>query len=1175
MFCSKCGNQLAEGAYFCSVCGARVDQLTEHPVQGSTLQGSFFEEEPAVENRVRNFDLALDWGEEERPKTSDTRMSFDWSSVIDEGRKKVNRDIRSPWDMPEESPADKAVTPEEERAFEQSIFSDMNESRPDRSRTMTFIDILKQEREAKARQAEDAAKSLTGEPELEPMDLFPAQEPILPKEEREVTKGYTDLKRDIIAEMEKRESGSDFTEQLNAIRSRREQREEVVAPEPPQTFVLDPEEEFEKLLKRTPSEEVKIQPEAKAPITSDEELEAELAAILGLEVPKAAEAPEPEEEAVLLEPEEIPAEEAEEREPETAEAPQAEDEYAEYLDYVPRTRVERQSYEEEDLTEEEPEDLEVEIEEELEVPEVAEVAAEPEVPEVVEVAAEPEIPAAEAEAEPEVLEIELEEAPEVPEAEPVVSEPEAVAPETAEPEAEPAAEEPAYSVEDEIAALKKRLAELMGQKEVTVAPVPEEVPVIEEVAEVLEEIPAVEEVVEVVEEIPAAEEVVEVVEEIPAVEEVAEASEEAPAAETVAEEPAEEAVFDIPSVEEIFPAEEPEEEPIPEPELPAEESIEDQYLTDDEDIFNVELRNLGDEDEDELPEETEEDDLFGEDIPSIRLVFDEPETELEDDIDELIEEVEAPEVPEVIEEIEVPEVIEEIEVPEVVEEIEVPEAVEEIEVPEVVEEIEVPEAAEEEAEDQMVSELDEALEKLQKMTEEYAPEESPDVDLDLYLQDYETPVREGRRAAAAEYEDEEAFDEADEAVIPEDELEIPEIEDAEAELEIEEIEEELPAAEEEIAEEEEELPVIPEAEPEVPEAEAAVEVEETEEIEESVPEIRLEFTEPEEVLPEIEPEQPEAEEVLPEIEPELPEVEVLPEIEPELPEVEEVLSEKPASGEDAVIIDDPEIDLDRELEDLGFTLAEEAPAKTVVPEEEIFFTPDTTDVSTDTIQMDRLELEEEAGPMTIEDLEKDLFGEVIEDTDLEATRKIEKFYTLYRKNEEFQKLLDAEYDKLQGNHLKDDVTEESMEQVAEAIESRAEALEAIPESVLEELPAEAAEEPVVRIAEAVAEDKSGAGRAVAAAATGAAVVTVAEQAAQKQEKAAAEKAAEAAEEDEVKGGGILTAIAIIIAILLIVLLAIILILNFAPDSALAAKLNELIGSFTNFAAVTDGSEWLV
>jgi len=57
--------------------------------------------------------------------------------------------------------------------------------------------------------------------------------------------------------------------------------------------------------------------------------------------------------------------------------------------------------------------------------------------------------------------------------------------------------------------------------------------------------------------------------------------------------------------------------------------------------------------------------------------------------------------------------------------------------------------------------------------------------------------------------------------------------------------------------------------------------------------------------------------------------------------------------------------------------------------------------------------------VSLEDLEKDLFGPVddAEETEAETTKKIDKFYTLYRKNEEFQRLLDEEYSRLKGEHI--------------------------------------------------------------------------------------------------------------------------------------------------------------
>ena len=57
--------------------------------------------------------------------------------------------------------------------------------------------------------------------------------------------------------------------------------------------------------------------------------------------------------------------------------------------------------------------------------------------------------------------------------------------------------------------------------------------------------------------------------------------------------------------------------------------------------------------------------------------------------------------------------------------------------------------------------------------------------------------------------------------------------------------------------------------------------------------------------------------------------------------------------------------------------------------------------------------------LSLDDLEKDLFGSTdsAEETEAETTKKIDKFYTLYRKNEEFQRLLDEEYSRLKGEHI--------------------------------------------------------------------------------------------------------------------------------------------------------------
>ena len=59
------------------------------------------------------------------------------------------------------------------------------------------------------------------------------------------------------------------------------------------------------------------------------------------------------------------------------------------------------------------------------------------------------------------------------------------------------------------------------------------------------------------------------------------------------------------------------------------------------------------------------------------------------------------------------------------------------------------------------------------------------------------------------------------------------------------------------------------------------------------------------------------------------------------------------------------------------------------------------------------EKKEREGSADLEELEKDLFGKVEGET-IETSKKIDKFYTLYRKNEEFQRLLDEKYNRLKG-----------------------------------------------------------------------------------------------------------------------------------------------------------------
>ena len=218
--------------------------------------------------------------------------------------------------------------------------------------------------------------------------------------------------------------------------------------------------------------------------------------------------------------------------------------------------------------------------------------------------------------------------------------------------------------------------------------------------------------------------------------------------------------------------------------------------------------------------------------------------------------------------------------------------------------------------------------------------------------------------------------------------------------------------------------------------------------------------------------------------------------------------------------------------------------------------------------------------LSLEELERDLFGDALtEEAEAEETKKIDKFYTLYRKNEEFQRLLDEEYEKLRhGGGL----TEEEKA-----------AVDAVPKMADVEAAKVAAAAPVgaavgavaaAAAAEAVPVENKKAYRQVedetiymskeeldaklkAEAAAIAAAKTPAEvpddKAAKKEEKKAKKRDAEVEYEEVETGSKFLTVLAVIIALILIVLLAVILILQIAPDSSIAAWINSLISNIAS------------
>lgn len=230
---------------------------------------------------------------------------------------------------------------------------------------------------------------------------------------------------------------------------------------------------------------------------------------------------------------------------------------------------------------------------------------------------------------------------------------------------------------------------------------------------------------------------------------------------------------------------------------------------------------------------------------------------------------------------------------------------------------------------------------------------------------------------------------------------------------------------------------------------------------------------------------------------------------------------------------------------------------------------------------------DEEDALSIDSLEKELFGEDYDNQELDPTKKIDKFYTLYRKNEEFQKLLEEEYEKLHNGSadytLMDNVLGEygdgenapeeeedeplDLDQLvnAEVAERNVEQREAVA-SVAEKY------QPSPEDTEAVRKEEEEA--ATVTTNTVSIPQLVDEEPLSKKEKRKAKKAAKAAaaEEDEdddepIRGGRVLTALAIVVAVLLVLLLIVILLLNFMPDSAVSQYLSEMIGNFTNFTGI--------
>ena len=147
MFCTNCGSKLVDGAKFCSECGARVAR-PEEPVFRTNPDIQF--EEPKVETST--FEAPVYDETPERPVRE--KVSFDWSNVVDEPQRRDVSDIKSPWGATD-------------RIDEKAIYAEMAPS-SEKSRTMSFIDILKAEKEEKEKAAADKAIEYTEVLHLDP-----------------------------------------------------------------------------------------------------------------------------------------------------------------------------------------------------------------------------------------------------------------------------------------------------------------------------------------------------------------------------------------------------------------------------------------------------------------------------------------------------------------------------------------------------------------------------------------------------------------------------------------------------------------------------------------------------------------------------------------------------------------------------------------------------------------------------------------------------------------------------------------------------------------------------------------------------------------------------------------------------------------------------------------------
>lgn len=877
MFCSNCGNKIADGAKFCSVCGAKVastglESATEHPVKNRNQQAAG--ETKTAKSADHGFSMNLDWDDSDThaPKRK-SEVAFDWSSVVDDrnSRRRPRKEVRSPWEdysdefesVPNRSASSGTSSyraPEKKTSLEEELFGKEEPSR-DRSRTMNFIDVLKQEKDEQERTEYENLRKNVPADSFEDTAYPERRESVLPESQREHTQGYTDLKDDIIAEMDKRDGAATFEEQLAKIRAEREEaRKQEVAPEKPQNFVEDSEQEFDRILSGMKSEK------KRAPKQDNlESIFSSGSNIFEDEAPK---------------------------------APEKADRNAVFHDYEDSfTSVDTPS-----------------VEDEYDNIRLNHLADEDE----------------------------------------------------QEPEQEAAAKPAEKGSYDDF---------FFGEDDVELNP-----------AELDDE------------------------------------SEEENAAAGI----------------DLFGDDLTPEEPAKE-----ESDVEDAYAGFDEYLDYVPKRRASRAARVEEPDDLDDDD---EDFS----------------LDDAAEEKTPVK--------------------------ETPAAVEATEAPA------APSTDEKEAVDDEIAALQKKLEMLLKQKSGEAVEETPVETTPAETASEEVPATEVSTEETAEVESE----------VPAGDAGVDEYNDGAMDFDLEAELDNLSAPKE----------------PEAPQEEESYSDSYMDGIADQNTGVQNDDVTP--VL-----------------------------------NIQDAVNNDAAA--DSAFAENEQLDLDKELAQLGFDLGVDTTPEEP-KEEEIFFNAETIDTGdnkgSDTVVLPSEDILNQAAAakdqnsMSLEDLENDIFGGAPDADDLEATRKIDKFYTLYRKNEEFQKLLDAEYSKLQGEDIDDDVTD-AMNSI----------LGTQPEAPVQEAP----QAPQMQEAAPQENPSSMSLSAAVNAAAPSAPAEAVQETGKKAKKKKAKKVKEEADYDE-KGGSVLTVIAIVVAVLLVVLLGIILILNFAPESGIAQTLNEVIGNYTNFFA---------